>query len=219
MPILSARAFMLLLLVLVIAGCGQQRKTAWGSGLVQKRKHLPGWHLDLGLRAPGTHQPHAPRAVEVDPLSLRTQHPAALPAATLTPANEAPVEVDEAFASVGKELHLPASSPPHFVEFAPVLPVEQEPGRDPDDIMPHKGFNVLAIPALVIVAAGITLAFVTNSALLVAVVLVVGLVLASISLSRIRSREQSGKGYALTALIFAILAALITTMVIIRSGF
>lgn len=91
--------------------------------------------------------------------------------------------------------------------------------RNPDNIMPRKRFNVLAIPALLFVLAGIVLAFVTNSGWLVVGALAIGLVLAAISLRRIRSREQSGKAFALTALILGVMAAVITAMVIVRTGF
>jgi hypothetical protein len=85
--------------------------------------------------------------------------------------------------------------------------------------MPRKRLDGWAIPAFLLVLAGIASAFLTNSGLLVAVLLVLGIVLAAISLRRMRSDERSGKGFALFALVAGTMAALITAMVIVRSGF
>ncbi|MCW5899302.1 MAG: DUF4190 domain-containing protein [Flavobacteriales bacterium] len=73
--------------------------------------------------------------------------------------------------------------------------------------------------ALGLVVLGILAAFLTNSGWLVSALVVAGIVLAAVALRRIRSQERKGKGYALAALILGLIGALITLMVVIRSGF
>lgn len=93
------------------------------------------------------------------------------------------------------------------------------PDRDPDNLIHRPGLQPLSIPSLVLVLGAITLAFLSNNGALVAGMLALGLLLAGISLSRIRSRERAGKVFALIAMVVGTVAALITTMVIIRTGF
>lgn len=206
-----------LVLVGLFASCGQQRNAVVGEGMFQKRKYTSGWHVDLGKR-------RAPRHME-RPLEVRRERPLppSQPPKPLGSATADPITYDEykvtmepiASLSYGPLLQVtPDVTVPEALTASPTL---QDP--DPDNIMPRKRFNVLAVPALLFVLGGIMLAFVTNSGWLVSGALFIGLVLAAISLRRVRSREQSGKGFALIAMILGVMAALITAMVIIRTGF
>ncbi len=214
----SFRLLPAVFLLALIASCGQQRNAVVGEGMFQKRKYLSGWHVDIGRRSTAQHRE---RAMHTSVLSRETE----LRTAQGSSIEEDLSELGEVFHSdepMAGIVALVTPTPPRKVgQKPPTLhagtPAMQD--RDPDNIMPRKRFNALAIPALLFVLAGVVLAFVTNSGWLVAGALVIGLVLAAISLRRIRSREQSGKGFPLVALILGTMAALITAMVIIRTGF
>lgn len=215
----TVRFLVALVLLGLFASCGQQRSAVVGEGLFQKRKYLPGWHVDLrGKEA-------------TKPLVRTASRPTVLPRTEVLSTTQ--LRVPEVEQPELGEVYL--LDEPVAGNAATMLPVQVQrinalepttetmataPGdRDPDNIMPRKRFNVFAIPALLFVLTGIVLAFVTNSGWLVAGALVAGIVLAAISLRRIRSQEQSGKAFALIAMILGVMAALITTMVIIRTGF
>jgi hypothetical protein len=211
------KPFVLVILLFALVACGQQKNSAVGDRPFQKRKFMPGWHIDIARAKPEAQPPRKSGSKMSNPRRLEiVADVGTMIETTISP---------EVTASLG---YNPEAAPPILPreQTAPagVLDLQLAPliapaARDTSNIMPRKRFNVLAIPSLLFVAAGITFAFTTNSALLVLAMLVVGLVLAGISLRRIRSKEQSGKGFALTALILGVLAALITTMVIIRTGF
>jgi len=215
----TARFLVALVLLGLFASCGQQRNAVVGEGMFQKRKYNSGWHVDLGKRPATRHEEPRERVVRTRPYTPAAvqQHETHIEIAPdPTPADELAM-LQEPLADLAGDAVLPAAprNPP-FVQLD-VTPMPRD--RDPENIMPRKRFNVLAIPSLLFVLAGIVLAFVTNSGWLVAGALVVGIVLAAISLRRIRSQEQSGKAFALIAMILGVMAALITTMVIIRTGF
>ncbi|MEX1132875.1 MAG: DUF4190 domain-containing protein [Flavobacteriales bacterium] len=216
---ITARSLLVLFLLGLFASCGHQRNAVVGEGPFQKRKYLPGWHVDLGKRSSVQSSEHPSRTRVPIPKAEEESGTRSYAAETEHPRSGEVYNRSEPIADIA------ATNPPEPAQWG----IAQEndlrsaapaPGdRDPDNIMPRKRFNVLAIPALLFVLAGILLAFITNSGWLVAGSLVIGLVLAAISLRRIRSREQSGKGFALIAMILGVMAALITTMVIIRTGF
>ncbi len=137
------------------------------------------------------------------------------------PASEQPTVTDVVTASnIHSGVLVPRRVPlapevPNHPTHPPFLPDVQE----PEPTLPDGPFDPLGLVALGLVALGTTAAFLTNSGVLVSVLLVAGIVVAAIALRRIRSLERRGKGYALVALILGLLAALITAMVIIRSGF
>lgn len=201
----------------LLAGCAQQNNAVVGKGSIQKRKYQPGWHVDLFQRAKA-----------VQPLHTERRHPAtdveqqkeitALPTSALM-AMEQEQNVD-AFGPSASLDAIPNGRTPQPSSFS-VGASEAIPAGAPapQNLMPRKRLQPLAIPSMLFVGAGITMAFVTNSGLLVAAALLIGLVLAAVSLRRIRSHERSGKGFAIVALVLGTMAALLTTMVIIRSGF
>jgi hypothetical protein len=212
-----SKPFVLVILLFTLIACGQQKNSTVGDGPFQKRKFMPGWHIDIARARPEAQPPR--------PSVSKVSHPKRLEVVADVGSIIETTISPEVTASLG---YIPEAahprSPREQTAPAEVLDLQIAPlvvpaVRDTSNIMPRKRFNVLAIPSLLFVAAGITFAFTTNSALLVLAMLVVGLVLAGISLRRIRSKEQSGKGFALVALILGVLAALITTMVIIRTGF
>lgn len=85
--------------------------------------------------------------------------------------------------------------------------------------MPHKRWNRLAVPAFVVSLGAVALALFTTSTIAVIAALVVALVLAGISVRQIRWREERGKGFAIAALMIAVIAAIGTAMVTAVVGF
>lgn len=213
----TARFLVALILLGLFASCGQQRNAVVGEGMFQKRKYTSGWHVDLGKRPTARPKEHQERVVRTrDEQVAVVQPPTAENVADSAPA-EAYTALHEPLAALSGSPVLLAAPPANSIVQLDAEPAPRDP--DPDNIMPRKRFNVLAIPALLFVLAGIAMAFLTNSGWLVSGALVIGLVLAAISLRRIRSQEHSGKAFALIAMIMGVMAALITAMVIVRTGF
>ncbi len=211
---------LILMVILFTMGCGQSRNATVGEGLFQKRKHQPGWHIDLRLKqAKDIGLSRVPRIATSNPptvASLRTPMIAALP-------------VGEFLASRSDEPLVPFSAPNIATNSAardhPVVSVPNVRDQDPEqeNLMPRKRLQPLAIPALLFALAGIYLAFMPTTALAtttlwILALLTVAITLAAVSLRRIRDHERSGKGFALAGLMIGLLGMIITVMVIIRNG-
>ena len=97
--------------------------------------------------------------------------------------------------------------------------VLQRLSADQEDLMPRKRWNRLAVPAFVVSLGAVALALFTTSTIAVIAALVVALVLAGISIRQIRWREEAGKGFAMAALMIAVIAAIATAMVTAVVGF
>lgn len=93
------------------------------------------------------------------------------------------------------------------------------PQEEDENLMPRKKLNFLAIPAFTFALGTVALGLFTTSTIAVLVAAVLTILLAGLSIRRIRSREQGGKGFALLALILAILALLATAIAIAVVGF
>ncbi len=91
--------------------------------------------------------------------------------------------------------------------------------RPQEDLMPRKRWNWLAIPAFLAAGAGIWLALTSTNTLAVIAVLGLALILSALSIRRIRRHEEAGKGFAVTALVLAVLASLLTIISIAILGF
>lgn len=87
-----------------------------------------------------------------------------------------------------------------------------------ENLMPKKRWNRLAIPALVAALGTICLGLFTSSTYAVLGGIFVTLLLAGISLRRIRIHEQAGKGFAFAALMIGVIAALVTALTIASYG-
>ncbi len=201
----------------LLAGCAQQNNAVVGKGPIQKRKYQPGWHVDLFQRSRAMQPEHTERRRSA-PDVVQQEEIAVVPTNTIEG-----LEHEQDLDAFGPSASLDAMPPGATLQPSVTLgrasteTAVEAPAQE--NLMPRKRIQPLAIPSALFVGAGITMAFVTNSALLVAVALLIGLVLAAVSLRRIRSHERSGKGFAIVALVLGTMAALITTMVIIRSGF
>lgn len=208
------RASTWVLLVLMVS-CGTSEHVV-RNGILQKGKYHRGWHVDLGRKpdkppsaTKAAHPVHAAETSDDAP-----EHPSINGTVLYASLMEPPAPMASSTpGSIGLQRPMATEGPPSVirVEARTQDPLPEQPPNGP--------FNPVGVLALVLVIGGVALAFVTNSGWLVAGVLMLGILMASIGLRRIRSREQRGKGYALIALILGLIAALITTMVIIRTGF
>lgn len=94
---------------------------------------------------------------------------------------------------------------------APIAPASrEEPAQE--NLMPKKRWNRLAVPAFIAAAGTVYLGLTTTSAFVVIAAILVTLTLAGISLKRIRTHRQSGKGFAFAALMIGLFAALLTAI-------
>lgn len=98
-----------------------------------------------------------------------------------------------------------------------VTPPTNENGHQ-ENLMPKKRWNRLAIPALVAALGTICLGLFTSSTYAVLGGIFVTLLLAGISLRRIRLHEEGGKGFAFAALMIGVIAAVVTALTIASYG-
>jgi hypothetical protein len=91
--------------------------------------------------------------------------------------------------------------------------------EEPENLMPRKRWNRLAIPAFVLAGATLYIALTSVQTTLVLLLAGLTLLVAGIALRRIRNREQAGKGFALIALLVGVIALLLTSVAIAVYGF
>ncbi|MBX2977949.1 MAG: hypothetical protein KF905_01520 [Flavobacteriales bacterium] len=208
---LSGMLFMLVLL----QACSAIPKSVHEGGL-QKRKHMKGWHVDLALL--GKVYP-APVARHKTGPALSIQ-PASSPMASATEEIIVITEGIPVQPTANTRGRTDTKLPVAVAAAAPQnLDIQQhDQEEEPENLLPKKRTSFLGIPALVLVLAGIGAAFLTNDALLVLGLLALGILLASIALRRMRKHGRKGKGPAIVAMVLGTMAALITAMVIIRTG-
>lgn len=207
---MSRRRWPLLFIGLAFA-CGTSRDTVQEHRF-QKRRHLPGWHLDLRTAqpAPALQTPAAARTVPSAAVLLQGPGNASEPmASTAQPLPPVPAAAPEP--RIRGALH--ALAPAAVQQPVPLFSAQED---EQAEELP-KRWNRLAIPAFVAALGAIALGFgMSLWALAGAVALT--LALAAWSLVRIRRREEAGKGFALAALIIGTIAALITAISLIAYG-
>ncbi|MFN9325816.1 MAG: hypothetical protein ACK6A5_10565 [Flavobacteriales bacterium] len=93
------------------------------------------------------------------------------------------------------------------------------PMQVPVDITPERRWNRLAVPAFVVALGAVALALFTTSTIAVIAALGVAFVLSGISIKQIRWREERGKGFAVAALVIAVMASIATAIVTAVVGF
>lgn len=200
-----------LLVLLVASGCGATRH-APGEGLLQKRRHQPGWHVDLGLR-PRKGDP--PRTAAIRQLQTRKYEPV-ISAVPPTPAPK----VD-----LGPEVLvlLHGHSTPQYQPARPLIEVEaNRSAADPHPLPPSSDtprprWNPWAIPAFVVALGTVAFAILGTSEMLVVLAVLATLVLASIAVRKGRTYEWRGKGFAIAALMIGALAGLITLIALLNA--
>jgi hypothetical protein len=84
--------------------------------------------------------------------------------------------------------------------------------------MPQKKWNKLAIPSFLAAAGTVWLGLSSTSAFVLIAAILATLALAGISLKRIRTHEQAGKGFAFAALMIGVIATLLTALTIVYYG-
>lgn len=104
------------------------------------------------------------------------------------------------------------------VECSIASPMTAQPRDEPENLMPRKRWNWLSIPAFLLAGATLFIALTTVQTALVLLLAGSTLIVAGISLKRIRKREQAGKGFALIALVVGIIALLLTGVAIAVYG-
>ncbi len=87
------------------------------------------------------------------------------------------------------------------------------------DITPERRWNKWAVPAFVVALGAVALALFTTSTIAVIAALIVALVLSAISIKQIRWRDERGKGFAVAALVIAVMASIATAIVTAVVGF
>ncbi len=217
----SPLLFLLLLGIFCSSCAGNQRVQE--TGFLQKRKHLPGWDLVLrSSKAPpaATRPPHAdigPEAGNVPPEDYAPLHEEVAPELSAQADGAAP----ETMAPPLKPTKQPASGlAAHKSDQVEVTATKMVKDQDPqENLMPKKRWNKFAIPAFIAALGTLYLGLFTVSTLAVIGAILVTFILAGISLRQIRKRDEAGKGFALAALMLALLAAMATAMVTYVVGF
>ena len=224
-PIIFISSSLLLLIMLLISGCGT-RKGFSGEGRLVKRTLRPGWHVDLGSRKNGLAPSTAARVARPNT------------------AEDRPIRItdrivqngaENMLASTGKQIPLVEAAARSFRTRTEVLPdpgaltaaqpelqttlSKDEGTTDPVNLMPKKKWNHWAIPSFLAALGTVFLAFTTLEFVAVIVGIVITLTLAGIALRRGRVHELAGKGFAIAALLIGVLAALVTVISLASYGF
>lgn len=195
--------------LLAATGCGPARHSI-GDGALQKRKHQPGWHVDLGRHEPGVPKP---LRGTIRPLPTRAYEPAISagePIAAQWPfgasfsAREGALQTPEPKNAHPSATTISAPSPT-----TELLPVEVVPST------PKARWNPWAIPAFLLALGTVAFAILGTSALVVVLAVVATLVLAAIAVRKGRTYEWRGKGFAIAALMIGSLAALVTLIALL----
>jgi hypothetical protein len=215
------RSIIIVLSVLLLASCAERRSTV-GERTWAKRRHRPGFHLDLRLSA-------KPRVAHAPPTATLRNAPAAPVAAGADDVPDIAVanrEISDpfvagrpqatprphGFTAITDRAAPPATATPEVAHGKAATQEEDE------NLLEPQGYNLLGLFAFMLVAGAVAAAFVTTQTLLVLGLLVVGIVLAAIALRRIRLLERRGKGFAVIALVAACLGLLLTAIAILRTG-
>ena len=215
------RPLLWFLIIVLLYGCASDRTVVHG-GAFQKRKHRPGWHVDLGRRDDKSTARNVitPRSRSVDQttrLAIRR------PATPVTTSVRTPLSltftVPVAHTSAADLTRPQSSSTGRSESELGIAAPAQLDQNGPEDLMPKKRWNQLAIPAFILALFTIYLGLFTLGTTAVIVAAVITIVVAGISLRHIRKREQAGKGFALAALIIGLIAALVTAITIAVVGF
>ena len=197
--------------VLLLMACSSSRSTVQERRF-QHRRHSNGWHIDLHARRT---QPRTRirdleyRGADLSVFAVKVEERAPIAAAG-TPAAAFIATHVEQRAIEEAVRRTPLTDPP--TAHTPIVRQEEE-----ENIMPRKRWNALAVPAFASGLGTIALGFSTNLWLLIGAI-VITLILAGWSITRIRRREQAGKGFSMTALLIGVFAALLTIMSIVRYG-
>jgi len=199
-----------LIVLLVATGCGTARHTA-GEGSLQKRRHQPGWHVDLGLR---THSAHTPRTRPPQLLKTRAYEPAISagePIAALVtgPGMERRTTAPGQVAFRDEDHPFTTAAPTARTPFA--VASATTPSEDP-----QARWNPWALPAFAVALGTVACAILGTSELLVVLAVIATLVLASIAVRKGRTFEWRGKGFAIAALMIGALAGLITLIALLN---
>jgi hypothetical protein len=214
---MALRLTLLLLCLSFLAACSTHQRVA-DTGLLQKRKFRPGWDLALFERGTAV-APRQPMIRNSEPLPLRL---------ALRQVAPAEVEAQAPLASLARIPALPERLIHPPITALPLLRIQ--PAAEPvAELVPEaprvedppvaKRWNRLAVPALLASLGSIAIGLFTTSTLGLLLAVVGAILLAGISLRQIRMRDEGGKGFALAALILALLAALATAIAIAVVGF
>jgi len=213
------------LLVVLLSACASERSTV-SDGPLQKRRFRPGWHWDLPTlrnerQAPIERHARAEQEEGSDQGEAVAQRVVGSSGNISDPlAHEdlpAPATVHSAWRGGLREevdvrvvVEIPQRVPAS-------TPVREQQGST--DEAPKKRWNPWAIPALAVALGTVALGLLTTSTIGVLIGVVIAIVLAAIALKRGREEELAGKGFAIAAMIIAMLTVLATAAAIAVVGF
>ena len=187
------------------------------TGFLQKRKHLPGWHLSIFQK-----ERSVPRSsvkydrIAADPIdNVHEKEEGSGPSASIS--------LNSGAGSVQRPKPKTEAVPVKS-EAKPAIQLETisdraENGPEQEQEIPKKKWNKFAIPAFLAALVTIYLGFFGTSTVAVIIALGVTFILSGISLRQIRSRDEAGKGFALAALMIGVIAAVATAIVTYAIGF
>lgn len=209
-----------IVLLLLFASCGGSTKVM-DTGFLQKRKHLPGWDLSFGERG-GSHD-LAKRDLK-DPAPIKDLPKIEGPSIYVDDVDQLNEQITASHAPV--EDHVGRSTagslengPRVLIDFVSPVKEQEEVNVPQQDLMPKKKWNKFAVPAFAAALGVVYLGLFSTSTIAVIVAIGITFILSGISLRQIRSRDEAGKGFALIALIIALLASIATAMVTYVVGF
>ena len=187
------------------------------TGLLQKRKHLPGWDISLFQK-----ERSVPTSiVEYDDITADPVETVPKKQEASDPCASIDLNIAAEFLERPKpeiEVEVVKSEAKPVVKFE-AISEHADNGPEQEQEIPKKKWNKFAIPAFIAALATLYLGFFGTSTIAVIIALGVTFILSGISLRQIRSRDEAGKGFALAALMIGVIAAVATAIVTYAIGF
>jgi hypothetical protein len=221
------------LCAIILCSCGGHGPVM-DTGFLQKRKYSKGWDLQLLDRADkGDGQRKVLKASVKDGSVIEPVDELAARISIEVPRSSDPIaagvsltESMEAaqIASVSSDAGF-TNIPSTIIRTVPTsAAIERNAAYDhpqgpQEDLMPRKKWNMLAVPAFLSALGVVYLGLFQMQTLPVIIAIVITFIIAGISLRQIRRKEQAGKGFAIAALLIALLATLYTAMVTAVIGY
>ncbi len=199
------------MLGILLVSCSTQRSTVH-EGRFQKRHHRPGWHVDLHQRSRSPSDQRTSEREQFEILDRKGPDQTPLPTAgPMFASNKSTLQETTTLRSdPGEELDTELTTVGDTITRAEIR-------QDQEEVVPKK-WNQWAIPAFVLALGAVAYGILGTSQIILVLAVVLAIVVAAIALRKGRIWEWSGKGFAVTAMIIASFAALITLIALLNGG-
>ncbi len=199
-----------IVLCTLLLSCGNARRVG-DTGLLQKRKYLPGWDLALFSNDPKRSSSRNSDVHHIEPIVTASADHTRDLRSNKESGHDVPVTIERSI-----DTHLPSSYRPIGSNDTLLELVQELPETE---VSQHKKpVNLLAPVVFLTAIAAIGIGLTSTNTLAVIVLLGITFILAAISIKRIRKHDMGGKGFAIIGLTLAALTSVATAIAIVTAG-